>query len=67
MISRQEALAAAKEAVLRAGLLWDEPVVVTWGLFNYSIWTRADTHGGNVSVQVNRRTGVATVKGMTTR
>jgi hypothetical protein len=65
MISREEALIAAKEAVLRAGLYWDEPVVVNWGLFNYSIWTNSRTHGGNVSVRVNRRSGVATVTGRT--
>jgi hypothetical protein len=67
MINRQEALVLAKEAVLRAGLLWDEPVVVTWGPFHYSMWTRADTRGGNISVRVNRRSGVAIVESMTIR
>jgi hypothetical protein len=67
MISRQQALISAKEAVLRAGMVWDEPVNVTWGPFNYSIWTNAKAAGGNVSVRVNRRSGVATVDGRTTR
>jgi len=67
MISRQEALISAKEAVLRAGMIWEEPVNVNWGPFNYSIWTNAKPAGGNVSVQVNRRSGVATVHGRTIR
>jgi len=67
MISRAEATVLAKQAVLREGLLWEEPVHVTWGLFTYSFWTAARTHGGNVTVRVNRRSGVATVKGMTIR
>ena len=65
MISRQEALISAKEAVLRAGMRWEEPVDVHWGPFNYSIWTNARTHGGNITVEVNRRSGVATVRGRT--
>jgi hypothetical protein len=65
MISRQEGLLSAKEAVLRAGLIWDEPVNVNWGLIYYSIWTNSKNHGGNVSVRVNRRSGVATVRGRT--
>jgi hypothetical protein len=67
MIKRQEALALAKDAVLQAGLPWEEPVHVNWGLFDYSIWTNSLTHGGNVSVRVNRRSGVATVRGRTIR
>jgi hypothetical protein len=65
VIGRQEALVAAKEAVLRAGMLWEEPVDVSWGLVNYSIWTNAKTHGGNITILVNRRSGVATVRGRT--
>lgn len=67
MISRQDALISAKEAVLRAGMPWDEPVNVNWGPINFRIWTNSKTHGGNVSVRVNRRSGVATVQGRTTK
>ena len=67
MIDRQEALTLAKQAVLQAGRPWQEPVDVKRGPFNYSIWTNAEAKGGNVIVRVNRRSGVATVDGMTIR
>jgi hypothetical protein len=65
VISRQEALNSAKEAVSRAGMLWEEPVDVHWGPFNYSIWTNAKTAGGNITIRVNRRSGEATIEGRT--
>ena len=67
MISRQEAVTLAKAAVVESGGIWQEPVVVRWGPVNYSIWTNAYAHGGNVSVRVNRRSGLATVMGRTTK
>jgi hypothetical protein len=57
MVSRAEAKTLAKQAVLREGLLWEEPVHVSRGFFTSSFWTAAHCHGGNVSVRVNRRSG----------
>jgi hypothetical protein len=61
MISRAEAMELARAEVERAGLPWVEPISVHRGIWNYEVWTRSKSRGGNVIIQVNRRSGVATV------
>jgi hypothetical protein len=62
-ISKAEALELAHAEVERRGLPWIEPFSVHWGIWNYSVWTKHGTRGGNVIVRVNRRSGAATVVG----
>ena len=61
MISRAEALDLAHAEVKRQGLPWIEPFRVHFGFWNYRVWTRAESRGGNVVIRVNRRSGTATV------
>jgi hypothetical protein len=61
MIDRAKALELARREVERKGLPWTEPISIHFGLWNYQIWTKTGTIGGNVVVKVNRRSGEATV------
>ena len=65
MISRAQALELARAEVARKGLQWVEPISVHGGIWNYSVWTRSKSRGGNVIIRVNRRSGIATVVGHT--
>jgi hypothetical protein len=60
MIDRDEAMSLARQEVEREGLPWTEPISVHFGLWNYRVWTMADSRGGNIIIKVNRRSGAAT-------
>jgi hypothetical protein len=61
MIDRAEALVLARREVDRKSLPWTEPVSVHFGIWSYRIWTKTGSIGGNVVINVNRRSGEATV------
>jgi hypothetical protein len=67
MIDRNQALAVARDEVERQGLWWVEPVIVHFGIWNYRIWTNANSRGGNVAIRVNRRSGQVTALTTTPR
>ena len=67
MIDRATAESLAREEVERNGLPWTPPISVHWGIWNFDVWTRADSRGGNIIIRVNRRSGAATIVATTPR
>jgi hypothetical protein len=65
MISRDDAVTLAREEVVRKGLVWTEPATVNFGFWNFRVWTRGDSRGGNIIIRVNRRSGAATIMAVT--
>jgi hypothetical protein len=65
VIGRAEAIELARAEVERQGLGWDEPVRVHFGFWNYSVWTNSMSRGGNLIIEVNRRSRIVTVHGPT--
>jgi hypothetical protein len=61
MIGRAEAQELARREVERKSLPWTGPISVHFGFWNYEVWTKSGTRGGNIIIKVNRRSGVATV------
>lgn len=57
VISRQQAREVAEQACDARGFPFEEPVKVSWGLFNFRVRTKADHIGGNVVITVSARTG----------
>lgn len=60
MISKQEALAIARDECARRGWGWTEPVRVSWGIFTYTVCTNCHSRGGNAALVIRKRDGVIT-------
>jgi hypothetical protein len=65
VITRTEATELARQECERRGLRFVEPVRVIGGPLRYSVWTRADSRGGNIIVSVHRWSAKAEVVGVT--
>jgi hypothetical protein len=65
VISRAQAIELARAEAQRKGLNWVEPISVAYGFWNYAVWTRSDSRGGNLIIEVNRRSRLVTVHGPT--
>jgi hypothetical protein len=61
VIDRAKALELARCEVERNGLPWTEPTSIHFGFWNYEVWTKADSRGGNIIIKVNRRSREATI------
>jgi len=64
-INRAQAIELARAEVERKDLGWEEPIRVVFGFWNYEVWTKSNCRGGNLIIEVNRRSGMVTVHGPT--
>jgi hypothetical protein len=56
----------AKKECQRRGWPWQEPVIVDWGLFSFTVRTNARSHGSNVCIKVRTRDAEIMSAGMVT-
>lgn len=65
MITRIQATELARQECERSGLSFVEPVRVIGGPLRYSVWTRANSRGGNIIVSVHRWSGKTEIVAVT--
>jgi hypothetical protein len=56
-VTKERALELAEQGCVERGWPWREPVRITEGLREYSIWTNAGVRGGNVWMGIDIHTG----------
>jgi hypothetical protein len=66
-ISREQAIALAREECGRAGYPWEEPIRTVEHPRYYGIVTRIGWKGGNVCIHVDTQTGEAHIAGIVER
>ena len=56
-VTKEEALAVARQECNRRGWPWMEPVTISRGLFSYRLMTNRNKRGGNVRMRISTRNG----------
>lgn len=57
-ITKTEAMQIARQECERRGWPWQEPILIHWGFFSFTVRTNTQRRGGNVSLRIRKRDGV---------
>jgi hypothetical protein len=56
-VTKADALVIARQECARREWPWAEPVLVHWGIFNFTIRTNTNCRGGNACFRVRKKDG----------
>lgn len=66
-ITKNEAIQIAREECERREWPWQEPILVYWGIFSFTVRTNTKRKVGNASFRIRKRDGVVIGAGFADR